>query len=53
MIQVGVAMLIGVDVHYWDYLFAAVAIAAVIPLLIFIFLQRYYLRGIATTGLKG
>jgi ABC-type maltose transport system permease subunit len=53
MIQAGIAMLIGVDVQYRDYRFAAVAIAALLPLQIFFFLKRYYQRGIATAGLKG
>jgi ABC-type glycerol-3-phosphate transport system permease component len=53
VIQVGLAMLIGQDTQTWDYLFAAVTIAALIPLIIFIFLQRFYQQGVATTGLKG
>ncbi len=53
VIQVAISMLVGQDVSNWDYLFAAVALAALVPLVIFAFTQRYYQQGVATTGLKG
>lgn len=53
VIQIGISNLIGQDATYWDDLFAAVALAALVPLVIFIFLQRYYMQGISTTGIKG
>ncbi|MDR3574404.1 MAG: carbohydrate ABC transporter permease [Anaerolineaceae bacterium] len=52
LIQVAISMLIGQDFADWNHLFAATALAALVPLLIFICLQRYYQQGIATTGLK-
>lgn len=53
VIQIGISNLIGQDATYWDDLFAAVALAALVPTVIFLFLQRYYMQGIATTGIKG
>lgn len=53
VIQVGVSQLATRDVTYWDLTFAAVAIAAAVPILVFIIFQRFYTRGISTTGIKG
>jgi multiple sugar transport system permease protein len=53
VIQVAISMLIGQDFTYWDYLFAAVSLVALVPMVIFIVLQKYYQQGITTTGLKG
>lgn len=53
VIQIGIANWVGQDVTNWDMIFAAVALAAAIPMLLFAVFQRYYQQGIATTGLKG
>jgi ABC-type glycerol-3-phosphate transport system permease component len=53
VIQIGISTLVGQDVANWDYIFAAVALAAAVPIIIFAIFQRYYQQGIATTGLKG
>ena len=37
----------------WSYLYAATAISAVIPLVIFLPLQKYYVEGITSSGVKG
>ena len=37
----------------WSCLYAATAISSVIPLVIFLPLQKYYVEGIASTGIKG
>jgi multiple sugar transport system permease protein len=53
VIQIGISSLIGLDAVYWDVVFAAVALTALVPIIIFLILQRYYMQGIAVTGLKG
>ena len=53
VIQIAVSNLVGQDATYWDDLFAAVAIAALVPMILFFIFQRYYTVGISTTGLKG
>jgi multiple sugar transport system permease protein len=53
LIQLGLSTLIGQYHIYWDYLFAAVALTAVVPMVIFVILQRYYVQGISRTGLHG
>lgn len=53
VIQLGISALIGLDAVYWDSVFAAVALTALVPIIIFFILQRYYMQGIAVTGLKG
>lgn len=53
VIQIGISMLAGQDTTTWNTLFAAVAIAAIIPIIIFLVFQRYYQQGISITGLKG
>ncbi|NBJ02977.1 carbohydrate ABC transporter permease [Lachnospiraceae bacterium] len=37
----------------WSCLYAATAISAVIPLVIFLPLQKYYVEGITSSGVKG
>lgn len=37
----------------WEYVFAGSFMATIPIILLFLFLQRYYIQGIATTGLKG
>jgi multiple sugar transport system permease protein len=52
-IEVGIASFHGAFGTHWPYQMAA-AVTAVIPLvLVFFFTQRYFVRGIALTGLKG
>jgi len=53
VIQLGISTLVGQDVANWELVFAAVALAAAIPILLYLIFQRYYKQGIATTGLKG
>jgi multiple sugar transport system permease protein/putative chitobiose transport system permease protein len=54
VVQVAVNIL-GVDqqTNYWDRLFAATSIAAVVPLLLVIPLQKYYVSSIVNAGIKG
>lgn len=53
VLQIGISNLSGQDAIFWDDLFAAVALAAIVPIILFIIFQRYYAQGISTTGLKG
>jgi multiple sugar transport system permease protein len=53
VVQVAVATFGQGDAIEWDKIFAALSLAAAIPVALFIVFQRYYVRGIATTGLKG
>lgn len=52
LIQIALSTLSGQDVTYWNHIFAGVAVAAVVPILIFVFLQRYYTQSMMTSGLK-
>ena len=52
-IQIGLRTFIGVFSSQWHLLMAA-AVCAIIPVLIvFLVGQKYFVEGIATTGLKG
>jgi multiple sugar transport system permease protein len=54
VVQVAVNIL-GVEqqTSYWDRLFAATTIAALVPLILVIPLQRYYVSSIVSSGIKG
>lgn len=52
-VEVGIASFHGAFETHWPYQMAA-AVTAVVPLiLVFFFTQRYFVRGIALTGMKG
>jgi multiple sugar transport system permease protein len=53
VVQVVVATFAQGDAIEWDKIFAALSLAAAVPIVLFIIFQRYYVRGIATTGLRG
>ena len=53
VIQLGLSILASDDASYWDEIFAAVAVTALVPIIMYLFLQRFYRRGISTTGIKG
>jgi multiple sugar transport system permease protein len=53
MIQVAVASYINPEYSDWGLLFASASIAAFPVILLFLALQRYYIEGVARTGLKG
>lgn len=54
VVQVAVNIL-GVEqqTSYWDRLFAATTIAALVPLILVVPLQRYYVSSIVSSGIKG
>jgi ABC-type glycerol-3-phosphate transport system permease component len=52
VVQVGLAKYITEFVTFWDRLLAGAVAASVPVLLLYFLLQRYYVQGISTTGLK-
>lgn len=52
-VQLGLAMFRQQYVTSWGYLLAATTLVTIPVLLVFVFLQRHFTRGIALTGLKG
>ena len=52
VVQLGVNRYITNSVVLWDRVFASSVIASLIVLALFLVLQRFYVRGIALTGLK-
>jgi multiple sugar transport system permease protein len=53
VVQVAVATFGQGDAIQYDKIFAALSLAAAVPIILFLLFQRYYVRGIATAGLKG
>jgi ABC-type glycerol-3-phosphate transport system permease component len=52
VIQVAIASFDTDQVVHWDLIFAAAVIASLPIVLLFAFLQRYYVQGVVTSGLK-
>jgi len=52
VIQVAIASFDSDVVVQWDLIFAAAVIASLPIVLLFAFLQRYYVQGVVTSGLK-
>lgn len=52
-LPVAIALFQGQHLTEWGQVFAASIVALIPVLLVFILFQRYFIRGIATTGLKG
>lgn len=53
MVQVAVATFMSPETTAWSQLFAASTLASLPVIILFLFLQKYYIRGIARTGIKG
>ena len=53
VLQVAIASQTTQQQTYWGRTFAGCALASVPVILIFLALQRYYVRGVASTGIKG
>ena len=51
-LQLGLALFIVRNKTVWDIVFAGSVISTIPVLLIFIFFQKYFIRGIALTGMK-
>jgi multiple sugar transport system permease protein len=52
VIQVAIASFDTDQIVHWDLIFAAAVIASLPIVLLFAFLQRYYVQGVVTSGLK-
>jgi multiple sugar transport system permease protein len=52
VIQVAIASFDSDQVVHWDLIFAAAVIASLPIVLLFAFLQRFYVQGVVTSGLK-
>lgn len=52
-VQVGLAMFMGDYAIEWNLLMAAAVLSSLPTVIVFLLFQRYFVRGIAMTGLKG
>lgn len=52
VVQVNVSLAITQEQTYWGHLFASATIASLVPMAVFLALQRYYVQGIAAAGLR-
>jgi ABC-type glycerol-3-phosphate transport system permease component len=52
VISVFIGKQITLQMSYWGRMFAACTVASIPVIVVFMWLQRYYVRGIATTGMK-
>ena len=53
VLQVVISNTLGQTQQYWGRTFAGSALATVPVVIIFLLLQRYYIQGVASTGVKG
>jgi ABC-type glycerol-3-phosphate transport system permease component len=53
VLQVVISGTLGQTQQYWGRTFAGSALATIPVVIIFLALQRYYMQGIASTGVKG
>lgn len=52
-IQVALAYFKDENETFWSYIYAAASISAVVPILLFLPLQKYFVQGVTSSGLKG
>ncbi len=52
VVQVNVSLAISQEQTYWGHLFASATVASLVPMVLFLTLQRSYVQGIAATGLR-
>jgi ABC-type glycerol-3-phosphate transport system permease component len=53
VLQVAISGTLGQNQQYWGRTFAGASLASVPVIILFLLLQRYYVAGVATTGVKG
>lgn len=53
VVQVAIASMIEPDITYWGRIFAACTLVSLPVIIAFLRLQRYYVRGVVLSGLKG
>ena len=52
-IQVSLAYFKDENETFWSYIYAASSISAIVPVLVYLPLQTYFVQGIASSGIKG
>lgn len=52
-IQVALAYFKDENETFWSYIYAASAISAIVPVLVFLPLQKYFVEGVTSGGIKG
>lgn len=52
VLQLGIASLSSQEITQWNLVFAAVTLAMTPPIILFLVLQKYYVRGLTMSGLK-
>jgi alpha-1,4-digalacturonate transport system permease protein len=52
-LQIGLASFQGANITQWQYILAMTVLSLIPMTLVFVFLQKYLVKGIATTGLNG
>lgn len=52
-IQVALAYFKDENETFWSYIYAASAISATVPVLVFLPLQKYFVQGVTSSGIKG
>lgn len=52
-IQVALAYFKDENETFWSYIYAAASISAIVPVLLFLPLQKYFVQGVTSSGLKG
>lgn len=52
-IQVSLAYFKDENETFWSYIYAASSISAIVPVLVYLPLQKYFVQGIASSGIKG
>lgn len=52
-IQVSLAYFKDENETFWSYIYAASSISAIVPVLVYLPLQKYFVQGIACSGIKG
>lgn len=53
VIQIGVNYLFGQYSNHWGNIFASAVVTAIPMIILFLFLQKYFVKGIASAGVKG
>lgn len=52
VVQVNVSLAVTQEQTYWGHLFASATVASLVPMLLFLGLQRSYVQGIAAAGMR-
>ncbi len=53
IIQVALGYFKDENETYWSYIYAASSISALVPILMFLLFQKYFVEGVTSSGIKG